>query len=385
MSSICISKYEASFIADAVFLGNIDDYLDRLEAETERDKSLQQYLEWVQRRNVVEPHYEPPEEWLKRLNAVDFSNITAVTNLRSALSFKRVDYLVLAEDEARDGTYFVTSDPAALRLDEDTSAESPGAPTETDQPQIHPALLSLSIVGTDHPAPGSIPKLFLPIGRLLYRRSAGFMMQRSRYFSVGPRKWVPKTPENLLLGPGRSEPQLISDMRTSLVKREAQNRGISHLFEPSRTEFPMDGDNIHQILNAEIEYIDTVLSMLTKKMRLSEIRRDPTFEKHRRKLWELLSQRSIECTKINYVIVVDAVTPKHPVWIIYNRNQMDDFGNEKVADPIEVPGVFPHLQSFSAAQILSGSSEWLESYMQIGRQGCFTEYCANDDSRSIGG
>ena len=359
VSSICISENEASSITDAVILDNIDDYLDRLEAETERDKSLQHYLEWVQRRDTVEPHYQPPEEWLKRLNAVEFSNIAAVTNIRGALSFKRVDYLVLAVDEARDVTYFVTSDPAALRLDDDTSAESPGASTDTDQPKIHPALLSLSLAGTDRPAPGSIPKLFLPIGRLLYMRSEDFRQ-------IGSREMVLKTPETIFPGWGMSEAQLISDMSTTLVERKWENiQQVSNRFGYPDAKVYSDGDDVHQIWKAEEAYIETVLDMLKNQMRVPEIRRDPKFEGTRRKLWEVLSQRSSGFRTTNYVIIVDAVTPGHPVWIVHNRNQMDDFGDEKVAEPIEDPEVFPHLPSFSAAQVLSGSNEWLESYCKL--------------------
>ncbi|MCJ1349679.1 hypothetical protein MMC31_007920 [Peltigera leucophlebia] len=127
-------------------LDNINDYLKRLEAETQIDNNLQDFLDWVQSQEIEDSFYQLPMDWLKQFSTVKFSDILAVTNLRSALSFKEVDYLVLAANE--DSMYLITSDPSALRLE---GAEPPvySSLTATDQLCIHPALISLSTCNMD--------------------------------------------------------------------------------------------------------------------------------------------------------------------------------------------------------------------------------------------
>ena len=83
---------------------------------------FKKYLDWVQSQGAEDLPYQLPKDWLKKLDAVQFSDILAVTNLRSALSFKEIDYLVLAS-KPQDLICFNTSDPNALMLEE---ADPPG-------------------------------------------------------------------------------------------------------------------------------------------------------------------------------------------------------------------------------------------------------------------
>lgn len=132
-----MSKNRVSSITDAVFLDDMDDHLKRLEAETQRDNSLQDYLDWVESQDMEDSVYQLPEDWLKQLNTVQFSDVLAATNLRSALSFKEVDYLVLAADKRGDSMYLITSDPSALRLEE--------AELDCHRPARYPSCTHLAI------------------------------------------------------------------------------------------------------------------------------------------------------------------------------------------------------------------------------------------------
>jgi hypothetical protein len=88
-----------------------------LRAEFQSPDDFQRYLEWIQAQEEVEdPVFLTPEAWLEELSTTDLSDVHSAIEIRSALSFKEVDQLVLAADEAEDQMYLVTSEPAALRL-----------------------------------------------------------------------------------------------------------------------------------------------------------------------------------------------------------------------------------------------------------------------------
>lgn len=63
--------------------------------------------------------------------------------------------------------YLITSDPSALSVEEAKPPEYSSL-TATDQLGIHPALISLSISNMDDSTFHNIPKLVLPVGRLLH-------------------------------------------------------------------------------------------------------------------------------------------------------------------------------------------------------------------------
>ncbi|KAF5543158.1 hypothetical protein FMEXI_7174 [Fusarium mexicanum] len=68
-----------------------------------------------------------------------------------------------------------------------------------------------------------------------------------------------------------------------------------------------------------------------------------------------------------YVIVVDAVAPGHPVWLVYNRNQNDECtGDPCIVDPTREPLVFEGIgHNFDAAQIFPSVHDWIQSYGNV--------------------
>ncbi|SCV45361.1 uncharacterized protein FFB14_08610 [Fusarium fujikuroi] len=68
-----------------------------------------------------------------------------------------------------------------------------------------------------------------------------------------------------------------------------------------------------------------------------------------------------------YILVIDAVAPGHPVWLIYDRNQVDDLGEEQiVVDPTRRPLIFKGIDpNFDAAQIFPSVQDWIQSYGKV--------------------
>ncbi|KAF5627423.1 hypothetical protein F52700_8348 [Fusarium sp. NRRL 52700] len=68
----------------------------------------------------------------------------------------------------------------------------------------------------------------------------------------------------------------------------------------------------------------------------------------------------------DYVLVIDATKPNHPVWLIYERNAEDDLGEPHAVHPDEQPLVFKELgKNFDAMQVFPGIQEWLDSWEDI--------------------
>lgn len=83
------------------------------------------------------------------------------------LSFKEIDYLLLAADKPGDSMWIITLDPSALGLEEAEPLVQPSL-TTANQLKIHPALISLSSTAADDPNFFKSTKLVLPVGRLLH-------------------------------------------------------------------------------------------------------------------------------------------------------------------------------------------------------------------------
>ena len=81
----------------------------------------------------------------KKLSTVYFSDTLTIKNLRSAFSFEKGDYPVLAYGPEH-WVYFVVSDPVALVLSEADTSHL----TTLDQLNTHPAFLSLSADVASH-------------------------------------------------------------------------------------------------------------------------------------------------------------------------------------------------------------------------------------------
>ncbi|KAF5978074.1 hypothetical protein FBULB1_6263 [Fusarium bulbicola] len=64
----------------------------------------------------------------------------------------------------------------------------------------------------------------------------------------------------------------------------------------------------------------------------------------------------------DYVLVIDALTPGHPVWLIYDRNPLDEI----TVDPDEQPLIFEGIgHNFDAAQIFPSVHDWIQSYGNV--------------------
>ncbi|KAL5594935.1 hypothetical protein FOVSG1_008624 [Fusarium oxysporum f. sp. vasinfectum] len=77
---------------------------------------------------------------------------------------------------------------------------------------------------------------------------------------------------------------------------------------------------------------------------------------------------SLEPTE--YVLVLDAVAPGHPVWLIYNRNSIDDIGEPITVDPADpgTPLTFKCIgHNFDAAQIFPTVNDWIQSNGNVDR------------------
>ncbi|KAF9774008.1 hypothetical protein IL306_008060 [Fusarium sp. DS 682] len=67
----------------------------------------------------------------------------------------------------------------------------------------------------------------------------------------------------------------------------------------------------------------------------------------------------------NYVLVIDAVAPEHPVWLIYDRNPRDELGDRRIVDPrgFQTPLIFEGLgTNFDSMQVLPSVKDWIDSY-----------------------
>ncbi|KAL9570146.1 hypothetical protein ACKAV7_005654 [Fusarium commune] len=77
---------------------------------------------------------------------------------------------------------------------------------------------------------------------------------------------------------------------------------------------------------------------------------------------------SLELTE--YVLIIDAVAPGHPVWLIYNRNTIDDISEPITVEPADpdTPLTFKCIgHNFDAAQIFPTVNNWIQSYGNVDR------------------
>ncbi|KAF5578897.1 hypothetical protein FPANT_9823 [Fusarium pseudoanthophilum] len=68
-----------------------------------------------------------------------------------------------------------------------------------------------------------------------------------------------------------------------------------------------------------------------------------------------------------YAIVIDAVAPGHPVWLVYDRYQYDELDEERlIVDPTDARLVFEGIgHNFDAAQIFPSVQDWIKSYGNV--------------------
>ncbi|KAG9503587.1 hypothetical protein J7337_003538 [Fusarium musae] len=231
-----------------------DEYLAKLDFETGSDDVLDQYLQKASGMHS-KPVRASAEKWLKELTAIDFNNISDISNHRFALTVEKVDRFKLGNHG--EDTFAVLTYPGAIVPDE----LSPERKYSGDY-YPHTAFISLRMGEVSHShldpesskaatlaSPGQPPYLVLPIGQ------------------------VQKKPK---------------------------------------------GET------------------------------DDEFE------------------NTDYVLVIDAITTSHPVWLIYDRNAEDDLGEPQNIHPDEQPLVFKELgKNFDAVQVFPSIQKWFDYYNNL--------------------
>ena len=319
--------------------------MERLEKETQIDGSLNDYLDWVQNSDTEVSLYQLPEDWLQDLSTVQFSDALATTNLRSALSFKEVDYLLLAADEPGDSMWIITSDPSALRVEEAEPLVQPSL-TTANQLEIHPALISLSSSGTNDPNSHGSTTLVLPVGRLLHGK-----------------------PKDLL-------DDILDDIRNDISQDTLLDGEAIRKDSLGKGTLPTPIKHIQNLLNdvpALIDYLElpnsemATLTNVFEHSLLFNVERGQAFwnrdqddkgreilEKKRRELWHDITKTSKNFKETGFVVVVDAITSGHPIWIIQSPQQKDDHGKQVVASG-----------TAHTIQIFSETKAWLRTYGKL--------------------
>ncbi|KAI7771813.1 hypothetical protein LZL87_006089 [Fusarium oxysporum] len=123
---------------------------------------------------------------------------------------------------------------------------------------------------------------------------------------------------------------------------------------------PIDSD-FHPILlslktSALHGTVDSLLTLVFTVGQVMEQRKDKTYTS------------SLELTE--YVLIIDAVAPGHPVWLIYNRNTIDDISEPITVEPADpdTPLTFKCIgHNFDAAQIFPTVNNWIQSYGNVDR------------------
>ncbi|KAF5578887.1 hypothetical protein FPANT_9813 [Fusarium pseudoanthophilum] len=234
-------------------------FMRNLEIETNKDKSLTQFLERASLGDGESPHLSP-KEWLEQLTMVDFSDHDAISHHRFGLVTDLLGRFDLVTDDNMD-TFAVAPYPGSL-----STEELPGSRQLTRSQAMlenlnpHPSLVSLQI--------GDPPSSYSLFG----------------------------TP--------------------TIVKPSVSGQPLPSLVLP--------------------------VGQLQKKSNATE-----------RKVF----------LDTDYALVIDAVTAEHPVWLVYDRNPLDDLGEREEVDPDQQPLVFTGVgKNFDAIQIFPSIQAWIDSY-----------------------
>lgn len=254
-----------------------------------------------------------------------------------------------------------SSDPSALSVEEAKPPEYSSL-TATDQLGIHPALISLSISNMDDSTFHNIPKLVLPVGRLLHGKpemllqdildgiTQGMLLDGEVIGAASLGSGTLRTPikyfENLL----GDVPALIKYLELP----PSQMSTLTDHFErvlflkinhdrSYRDDFSYGGGA--PVMALQAVYTQKIFDILTGNVQIPQISCE-TLEKKLRELWHDVMQLSQNFKETDFVAVIDAITPGHPVWIVESSQQKDDDG-KYVAH---------------AAQIFSGAEQWLDLY-----------------------
>jgi hypothetical protein len=315
---------------------------------------------------VEDAQYQAPEQWLEQAGSVQFNDILSVTSLRSALSFKDVDYLVLDVDDTSNSIYFVTANPSALKFEEDEGYELREFSSSTSTVEIctHPSLISLD-EETQH-SRSHIPRLVLPIGRVFHGLRGNILDQLLEGLFQGMlRKGETIKPSEMGSGTLRTPityfEALLSDMPA-----------LSSYLEPPLHEKELLADYFESWLlhNSQLHrhtdrfwgvdftggawmpkngYAQRLFNILKGNAPVDVI--PEALERKRRKLWHEIMEFPGWFSYTGFVAVIDAVSPEHPIWIVESPQRKDEEGKYDFASG-----------TAHARLIMPSIGEWLRLY-----------------------
>lgn len=300
---------------------------------TKSDDVLRSYLGWKASKPVPRLPCRCPEDWLGALYTLNYSSEQDLISIRSALSFGRVNYLTLASDSHRGDLYIVISDPTALGpFEQDQNMFGSSSSSLMD---VHPALIRLSFknIKPDRPTPtfvmpvGCVFKILNPYGR-------------------PDLKTMEKVAELLKKDIAPVEDSSLSAWRSIYGISSNTNAMPDHAPETQA-------------------YIKEIAIKLAEGSQIADLRKDQEVERRRCEAWRAVLRNPRSFQDTNYVVVVDAVDPNHPVWLIRRPNQQNEEGERDcVSENTYTPLPFEHLHRsvFDAAQIFPRVSEWIKDY-----------------------
>lgn len=75
-----------------------------------------------------------------------------------------------------------------------------------------------------------------------------------------------------------------------------------------------------QYASATMAYVKEIALKLDAALKPSELLRDTDVEKCRRQAWQAILQGPVSFKDTGFAVVVDAMDPRHPVWLFYICN-----------------------------------------------------------------
>ncbi|KAI9893347.1 MAG: hypothetical protein M1814_006643 [Vezdaea aestivalis] len=241
--------------------------------------------------------------------------------------------------------YVVISDPAALgSLEQDQTMFGSSSSSRVD---VNPALIRLSFedIKPDRPAPTFV----LPIGRMVvifdpYGRR-DLMMDRASRQDL-----------EIMDSDGRHDLKIMEEVDGLLKGNTAFVEDFS--LSAWRSIYGITSNTSAMPIHApETQtYIKEIATKLAKGSQIAGLRKDQDLEQRRCEVWRAMLRQPHSFQDTSYVVVVDAVDPHHPVWLIRSRKQQNqEVEWEYVSENTLNPPPFPHAirGEFDAAKIFS--------------------------------
>lgn len=258
-------------------------------------------------------------------------------SIRSALSFGRVNYLTLGSGSWSNDLYIVISDPAALGpLEQNQNMFV--ASSSSSLMDVHPALIRMSF--KDIKPDRQTPTFVMPIGRMC----------------------------KILKPDGRPDLETMEKVAGLLKDNTAPIEDFYLSAWRSIYGITSNAGALPDHAPGTQAYIKEIASKLAEGSQIADLRKDQELERRRCEAWRAVLRDPCSFWDTTYVVVVDAVDPNHPVWLIRRRNQQNEEGEwDYVNEDTGIPVPFEHLQylqrsAFDAAQIFPSLLEWIQDY-----------------------